>query len=118
MFCQVENETWNEPKGPLKGGGPPQFFQREVLFCDPVVPACTRPELQSCKQPKCQGLSSREHRAGEVKGLEVFFGWGACIHMGAQEIHGWGYAGFSLSFYLPGFHVGPPVLSHCHMILE
>ncbi|CAJ1367523.1 unnamed protein product, partial [Effrenium voratum] len=25
----------------------------QVLFCDPVVPACTRPELQSCKQPKC-----------------------------------------------------------------
>lgn len=29
----------------------------QVLFCDPVVPSCVAPELQSC--PPCAGLGSR-----------------------------------------------------------
>ena len=29
----------------------------QVLFCDPVVPACVSPELSSCKSSRCGGKS-------------------------------------------------------------
>ena len=38
------------------------------------------------------------------------------MHGRGSKINSWGYAGFSLSFYLPGFHFGPPCLSHSHMV--